>query len=149
FSDPMARTAFILFLLLSTPVGLHHQFTDPGISPNWKLVHAFVTFAVFFPSLLTFFNVVASLEDAGRARGGTGWLGWIMRLPWGDPALVPLALVRAFLTVKMVPRRVRVMSPYLPIVLKSLSQDLGFEIELTHELPALQRAKDSLFKRFT
>lgn len=88
FSDPMARTAFILFLLLSTPVGLHHQFTDPGISPNWKLVHAFVTFAVFFPSLLTFFNVVASLEDAGRARGGTGWLGWIIRLPWGDPSVV-------------------------------------------------------------
>jgi cytochrome c oxidase subunit 1 len=88
FSDPMARTAFILFLILSTPVGVHHQFTDPGISPELKLLHAFFTFTVFFPSLLTFFNVVASLESGGRARGGKGWLMWIFKLPWGDPALV-------------------------------------------------------------
>ena len=68
----MARASFILFLLLSTPVGLHHQFTDPGIGQGWKLAHAFLTFAVFFPSLLTFFNVVASLESGARARGGAG-----------------------------------------------------------------------------
>src|SRR5437016_12210208 len=58
FSDPMARGSFILFLLLSTPVGLHHQFTDPGIGQGWKLTHAFLTFAVFFPSLLTFLKVL-------------------------------------------------------------------------------------------
>ena len=92
FSDPMARFSFILFLLLSSPVGLHHQFTDPGISATWKLVHAFITFAVFFPSLLTFFNVVASLENAGRARGGRGILGWIVRLPWNDPTVTPQIL---------------------------------------------------------
>lgn len=89
FSDPMARVSFILFLLLSTPIGLHHQFTDPGISSTWKLVHAFGTFAVFFPSLLTFFNVVSSLENSGRARGGTGWIGWIFKLPWSDPTVTP------------------------------------------------------------
>lgn len=92
FSDPMARLSFVLFLVLSAPVGLHHQYTDPGVSPNWKLVHAFLTFAVFFPSLLTFFAVVASLEDAGRSRGGRGWLGWILSLPWSDPVLVPQVL---------------------------------------------------------
>ena len=54
FSDPMARASFLLFLLLSTPVGFHHQYTDPGIEQGWKLVHTFFTFAVFFPSLLTF-----------------------------------------------------------------------------------------------
>jgi cytochrome c oxidase subunit 1 len=88
FSEPMARVSLILFLVLSTPVGLHHQFTDSGIPDAWKQVHALFTFAVFFPSLLTFFNVVASLENAGRARGGRGWLDWIWKLPWGDPALV-------------------------------------------------------------
>lgn len=87
FSEPMARVSFILFLILSTPIGLHHQVTDPGISEIWKLVHAIFTFAVFFPSLLTFFNVIASLESGGRARGGKGYLGWIFKLPWGDPAL--------------------------------------------------------------
>jgi cytochrome c oxidase subunit 1 len=84
----MARASFLLFLLLSTPVGFHHQFTDPGIAQGWKLVHAFFTFAVFFPSLLTFFNVVASLEIGARARGGRGLLAWFGKLPWRDPVVV-------------------------------------------------------------
>ncbi len=87
FSPSMARASFILFLLLSTPVGFHHQYTDPGISEGWKLLHTFFTFGVFFPSLLTFFNVVATIERGGRARGGTGLIGWIFRLPWKDPSV--------------------------------------------------------------
>jgi cytochrome c oxidase subunit 1 len=87
FSDPLARTSFILFLVLSIPLGFHHQYTDPGIHRGWKLLHAFLTFAVFFPSLLTFFNVVASLESGARARGGKGWVAWFGKLPWGDPSL--------------------------------------------------------------
>ncbi|HXU88275.1 MAG TPA: cbb3-type cytochrome c oxidase subunit I [Methylomirabilota bacterium] len=96
FSDPLARASFILFLVLSTPLGFHHQFTDPGIHENWKLVHAFITFGVFFPSLLTFFNVVASLENGARARGGRGWVAWFAKLPWGDPSVA--AQIGAMLT---------------------------------------------------
>jgi cytochrome c oxidase subunit 1 len=92
FSDPMARTSFILFLVLSTPIGIHHQYTDPGIHQGWKLLHALFTFAVFFPSLLTFFNVVASLETGGRARGGTGWINWFGKLPWSDPSVAAQVL---------------------------------------------------------
>ncbi|GIX47217.1 MAG: cytochrome c oxidase subunit I [Candidatus Tectimicrobiota bacterium] len=92
FSDPMARASFLLFLLLSTPVGFHHQYTDPGIEQGWKLVHAFFTFAVFFPSLLTFFNVVASLEIGARRRGGQGLFAWFLKLPWGDPSLAAQVL---------------------------------------------------------
>ncbi len=87
FSDSLARLAFWLFLILSTPVGFHHQYTDPGLPQGWKFLHAFLTFGVFFPSMLTAFTVVASLEVAGRARGGTGLLGWIRKLPWGDPSV--------------------------------------------------------------
>jgi cytochrome c oxidase subunit 1 len=92
FSDPLARTSFILFLVLSTPLGFHHQYADPGIHNMWKLVHAFLTFAVFFPSLLTFFNVVASLESGARARGGRGWVAWFGKLPWGDPSVAAQVL---------------------------------------------------------
>jgi len=87
FSDPMARASFLLFLLLSTPVGFHHQFTDPGIGEGWKFFHAILTFGVFFPSLLTFFNVVSSLESGARARGGKGYFAWFLKLPWGNPSL--------------------------------------------------------------
>jgi cytochrome c oxidase subunit 1 len=92
FSDPMARTSFILFLILSTPIGIHHQYADPGIHQAWKLLHALLTFAVFFPSLLTFFNVAASLETAGRARGGRGWISWFAKLPWSDPSVAAQVL---------------------------------------------------------
>lgn len=92
FSDPMARVSFILFLILSTPIGLHHQITDPGISEIWKLIHAVFTFGVFFPSLLTFFNVVSSLELGARARGGKGWLAWVFALPWREPSFTTQVL---------------------------------------------------------
>lgn len=86
FSDNLARFVFWLFLLFSTPVGFHHQYTDPGIPIGWKLFHGIVTFGVAFPSLLTAFSVCASLEMGGRARGGRGYLGWIRKLAWNDPS---------------------------------------------------------------
>lgn len=86
FSEPLAKLVFWLFLLLSTPLGFHHQFVDPGVPAGWKALHAILTYGVFVPSMLTAFNVVASLEIGGRNRGGTGLLGWIRALPWGDPS---------------------------------------------------------------
>ncbi len=86
FSGNLARLVFWLFLLLSTPLGFHHQYTDPGIPTGWKYIHALLTFGVAFPSLLTAFTVAASLETGGRARGGKGWFGWIPKLPWNNPS---------------------------------------------------------------
>ncbi|HWO89495.1 MAG TPA: b(o/a)3-type cytochrome-c oxidase subunit 1 [Gemmatimonadales bacterium] len=85
FSEPLAKLVFVLFILLSTPVGFHHQFMDPGIPAGWKLFHTFNTMWILFPSFITAFTVIASLEIAGRARGGEGLLGWIRKLPWNDP----------------------------------------------------------------
>ena|SRR5690606_18852307 len=87
FSESLARLAFLLFIPMSLPVGFHHQYTDPGVPTSWKLVHAFFTFVVFFPSALTMFTVLASLETGGRARGGKGAVGWFFRLPWKDPSV--------------------------------------------------------------
>ncbi|NJN82425.1 MAG: hypothetical protein HC802_09215 [Caldilineaceae bacterium] len=39
-----------------------------------------------FPSLLTAFTVVASLEIGARLRGGKGYFGWIRRLNWANPS---------------------------------------------------------------
>lgn len=86
-SDVLARTAFLLFLLVSIPVGLHHQFTDPGISTKMKAVQGVLTFVIFWPSLATAFSVMAGLEMGGRRHGGRGLLGWIRTLPWNDPSL--------------------------------------------------------------
>jgi len=87
FSDPLTRVVFVLFILLSIPVGFHHQYTDPGIPQSMKAIHAVMTFAVFFPSMITAFSVVNALEVGGRRRGGSGLVGWFWRLPWSDPSV--------------------------------------------------------------
>ena len=92
FSERLARMVFVLFVLLSTPVGFHHQFTDPGIGAGWKLAHTITTYAVVYPSLVTAFTVIASLEIAGRMKGATGLFNWIGRLPWADPFFAAVAL---------------------------------------------------------
>jgi cytochrome c oxidase subunit 1 len=92
FSDALTRVVFVQFIVFSTPVGFHHQLTDPGIPAGWKLVHTFTTYAILFPSLVTAFSVTASLENAGRAHGGTGLFGWIRKLPWRDPFFAAVAL---------------------------------------------------------
>ena len=91
-SDPLARLAFLMFLLFSVPVGFHHQFTDPGIPAGWKMVHSLLTMFVGIPSLLTAFTVAASLEVGGRRRGGKGILGWIGKLPWNNAAFTAQVL---------------------------------------------------------
>ena len=92
FSDPLARMVFILFVLLSTPVGFHHQFVDPGISAGWKFAHTISTYAILYPSFVTAFTVIASLEVAGRFKGAKGLFNWIGRLPWADPFFSSMAL---------------------------------------------------------
>jgi cytochrome c oxidase subunit 1 len=92
FSDPLGRMVFTLFLVFSTPVGFHHQFQDPGIPAGWKLLHTFNTMIISFPSMVTAFTIVASLEIAGRLRGGSGLFGWIRTLPWGNPLVSSVLL---------------------------------------------------------
>ncbi|HEY8272060.1 MAG TPA: cbb3-type cytochrome c oxidase subunit I, partial [Pseudobdellovibrionaceae bacterium] len=82
FSDFAGRLAFLWLLVFSSPLGLHHQFTEPGLDSNWKLAHAFLTFLVAVPSIMTAFVVAASMEYGARARGGKGLFGWWSKLPW-------------------------------------------------------------------
>ena len=92
FSDPLARVVFILFLILSVPTGIHHQYLDPGIAEGFKFIAMTNTMFLLLPSLLTAFTVVASMEHGARQRGGTGYFGWLKALPWRDPIFTGMAL---------------------------------------------------------
>ena len=92
FSDSLGRVVFVMFVLLSVPVGFHHQFADPGISAGWKLTHTVLTYSVVYPSLVTAFTIIASFEVAGRMKGAKGLFNWIGRLPWSDPFFASVAL---------------------------------------------------------
>src|SRR5271155_4286229 len=92
YSDTMGRITFILFLVFSIPVGLHHLFMDPEHGAGFKFVQSVLTFMVALPTLLTVFSITASLEIAGRYRGGRGRLGWIRALPWDEPMVLAVGL---------------------------------------------------------
>lgn len=92
YSDTMGRVAFILFLLYSLPVGLHHLFMDPEHSTGFKFLQMALTALVTVPTLLTVFTIGASLEVAGRMRGGRGLFGWIRALPWDRPMVLATGL---------------------------------------------------------
>ena len=87
FSDSIARVAFIMLLLFSIPVGVHHLYADPGVSEVSKFVHAFLTFIVAVPSFMTAFNLGATLEIASRNNGGRGFWGFIFKQRWSDPVV--------------------------------------------------------------
>jgi cytochrome c oxidase subunit 1 len=88
FSDGMARIAFVMLLVFGLPIGMHHLYMDPPHSAGFKLLQGFGTFLVAIPTFITGFTVWASLETSGRLRGGTGLLGWMVRLKWGEPTVL-------------------------------------------------------------
>ena len=92
YSDTMGRLTFILFLVYSLPVGMHHLMMDPQHGNGWKFIQMLLTAFVSVPTLLTIFTITASLEIAGRLRGGRGVFGWIAKLPWDRPAVLATGL---------------------------------------------------------
>lgn len=91
YSDSMARISFILFLVVSMPIGIHHLFADPQVGSGFKFMHSVFTALVAVPTLLTVFTICASVEIAARLRGGRGALGWIRALPWHNPMMLAVA----------------------------------------------------------
>ena len=92
YSDTMGRLTFIMFLIFSVPVGMHHLFMDPEHGSGFKFLQSALTFLVALPTLLTVFSICASLEIAGRVRGGRGLFGWIRALPWEQPMVLAVGL---------------------------------------------------------
>ena len=92
YSDTMGRLTFIMFLVFSLPVGMHHLFMDPEHGSGFKFLQSSLTFLVALPTLLTVFSICASLEIAGRVRGGRGLFGWIRALPWKEPMVLAVGL---------------------------------------------------------
>jgi cytochrome c oxidase subunit 1 len=98
-SDHMARLAFIMLFVFSVPIGFHHLYMDPFQAAGWKFLHMTGTFMVAVPTLITGFTVIASMEIAGRLRGGKGLFGWLKTLPWDNPMVLATGLAMLLLTV--------------------------------------------------
>jgi cytochrome c oxidase subunit I len=92
YSDMMGRLSFLLLVIYSLPVGMHHLFMDPEHGTGFKFLQMMLTALVTVPTLLTIFTIGASMEIAGRLRGGRGLFGWIAALPWDRPMVLATGL---------------------------------------------------------
>ncbi|MGZ8143252.1 MAG: b(o/a)3-type cytochrome-c oxidase subunit 1 [Methylosarcina sp.] len=92
FSDEIARASFVVLVVFSLPIGFHHLYMDPEQAKGWKLLHGIGTLMVMLPTFVTAFSVIASLEIAGRLRGGKGLFGWIGALPWRNTMVLAIIL---------------------------------------------------------
>ncbi len=92
FSDSLTRLAFILLMILSLPVGIHHEFSDPGIAAHWKLLQTAFTLMVVVPSLMTAFALFATFEEYAAKKGKFGFFNIVGSLPWNDPSFAGIAL---------------------------------------------------------
>lgn len=99
FSDEFSRISILMLLVFSVPIGMHHLYVDPFQDAGWKFVHMIGTFMVAIPTLITGFTVIASMEVAGRLRGGKGLFGWIKALNWSNPMVLSGGLSLLMLTV--------------------------------------------------
>ena len=92
FSDSLTRLTFVMLILLSTPVGIHHEFMEPGISSVWKMVHTVTTYGVAIPSFITAFAIFASFELFAISQGRRGFIATVKALPWNDATFSGAAL---------------------------------------------------------
>jgi len=92
FSDALTRLVFVMLVLLSTPVGIHHEFMEPGIAAGWKWLHTMTTYGVVIPSIITAFSIFASFELAAQRKETRGIVATIRGLPWSEPAFSGPAL---------------------------------------------------------
>jgi len=81
-----------VLVVFALPIGFHHLYMDPEQASGWKLLHGIGTFVVAIPTLVTGFTVIASLEIAGRLRGGKGLFGWLLTLPWTNTMVLAVIL---------------------------------------------------------
>ena len=86
FSDQMGRIAFILFLVVAMPIGIHHLFEDPQVGAGFKFLHSVFTAFVALPTLLTVFTICASVEIAGRLARRQGRAGMADGIAVAQPA---------------------------------------------------------------
>lgn len=87
-NETVCRGAFVLYILFINLASAHHLLVDPGVGATWKIWNtSYAMYLAVLASMIHGFTVPASIEIAMRKKGhGRGLFGWVMHLPWRNPA---------------------------------------------------------------
>lgn len=87
-NEALCRGAFVLYILFINLASAHHLLVDPGVGAAWKIWNtSYAMYLAVLASMIHAFTVPASIEIAMRRKGHTrGLFGWVMKMPWRNPA---------------------------------------------------------------
>jgi len=87
-NETVCRGAFVLYILFINLASAHHLLVDPGVGATWKIWNtSYAMYLAVLASMIHAFTVPASIEIAMRKKGHSkGLFGWVMKLPWRNPA---------------------------------------------------------------
>lgn len=83
----LSKVVFASYLIFVPPTSLYHMFLEPGLSEGVRAAGSILSLFVSVPTLAAVAIILSSLEASARARGATGFFGWIRGLPWENPAM--------------------------------------------------------------
>ncbi len=88
-NEAVCRTAFALYVLFINIASAHHLLVDPGVGSTWKIWNtSYAMYLAVLASMVHGFTVPGGVEIAMREKGYTrGLFGWVIALPWRNPAL--------------------------------------------------------------
>ncbi len=88
-NETVCRTAFTLYILFINLASAHHLLVDPGVGATWKIWNtSYAMYLAVLASMIHGFTVPGGVEIAMRERGyNRGLFGWVVALPWRNPAL--------------------------------------------------------------
>ena len=86
----LSKLVFAAYLVFVPPTSLYHMFLEPGLSEGVRVIGSLLSLFVSVPTVAAFCLIVSSLEAGARARGATGFFGWMRGLPWAHPAMTAL-----------------------------------------------------------
>ncbi len=93
-NETVCRGAFVLYILFINLASAHHLLVDPGVGSAWKIWNtSYAMYLAVLASMIHAFTVPASVEVAMREKGhNKGIFGWVVALPWRNPALSAVVL---------------------------------------------------------
>lgn len=88
-NETVCRSAFALYILFINLASAHHLLVDPGVGSTWKIWNtSYAMYLAVLASMIHGFTVPGGVEIAMRERGyNRGLFGWVVALPWRNPAL--------------------------------------------------------------
>ena len=91
YSDAMARIAFILFLVVAMPIGMHHLFVDPQVGAGFKFMHSVFTGAGRAADAADRVHDLRLGRDRRPAARRQGRVRLARALPWRNPIMLATA----------------------------------------------------------